>query len=95
MGVFLLTPTKKAYLRYYQDLEADLMGPQDSPEQLEMDTESLLRKLPEQVSGGSPSTAGLQVAASLITLVSRIWMKPHTAVDDSCNKAPRVLLQPS
>ena len=61
MGVFLLTPTKKAYLRYYQDLEADLMGPQEGPELLEVDTESLLRKSQEPALGGSPSAAGLQV----------------------------------
>ena len=62
MGVFLLTPTKKAYLRYYQDLEADLMGPPEGPELLEVDTESLLRMPQEPVPGVSPSAAGLQVS---------------------------------
>ena len=64
MGVFLLTPTKKAYLRYYQDLETDLMGPPEGPELLEVDTESLLRKPQEPVPAGSPSAGGLQVSCS-------------------------------
>ena len=61
MGVFLLTPTKKAYLRYYRDLEVDLMNPDGADAGLEYDTESLLPKASDAASLGPSHEPSLQV----------------------------------
>ena len=62
VGVFLLTPTKKAYLRYYRDLEVDLMHPDGTDTGLELDTESLLPVDSETLPNGHSHTSVLQVS---------------------------------
>ena len=56
-GVFLLTPSKRAYLRYYKDLEDDILGRRGLPAGHDSDAEGLLPLDRKHTAGPLPEDA--------------------------------------